>query len=63
MLHPFRPHLGAQVNFLLIHHEVLANSPKCNPSVIMAVNFKVTFDVLIILQNRALALGYSSSLC
>ncbi|KAG0441057.1 hypothetical protein HPB47_016064, partial [Ixodes persulcatus] len=29
--HPFRPHFGAQGSLLLIHHEVLANSPRCDP--------------------------------
>lgn len=63
MPHPFRPHFGAQGSLLLIPHEVLANSPKCDPRVIMAVDFKGTFDVSIMLRNEALALGFCSPLC
>ncbi|KAG0409757.1 hypothetical protein HPB47_013140, partial [Ixodes persulcatus] len=40
-----RPHLGAKGSLLLINHDVLANSPKCDPGVIMAVDFKGAFDV------------------
>ncbi|KAG0434969.1 hypothetical protein HPB47_018756 [Ixodes persulcatus] len=49
-------------SLLLIPHEVLANSPKCDPRVIMAVDFKGTFNVSIMLRNEALALGFCSPL-
>lgn len=63
MPHYFRPHFGAQGSLLLIHHEVLANSPKCDPRVIMAVDFKGTFDASTQLRNEALALAFCSPLC